>query len=186
MYEKHMQTIQTDRLSLSRSSPGFLIPLENVKRKNLSKRRWSYKFEPIIISFSLRKQPTFHYTTSGFPAKWRRKGTSAEIPWDDVSLPKSVLSAFDWSFLVVNLPQPIRSTTKTWVMTCRRSNFCTRSLDVIFAWKPVVTWLNVACFLFGGFISVAMSTPPSAVYNSDVDTLKNQAADNLFLNDDKV
>ena len=115
--------------------------------------------------------------TTGFPAKWRRKGTSTEIPSDDASLPKSVLSVFDWSCLVLNLIQPIRSTSKTWVMTCRRSNFCTRSSDVIFAWKPVVTWLNVGCLLLGGFISVAMSTPPSAVYNSDVDTLKNQAAD---------
>ena len=40
----------------------------------------------------------------------------------------------------------------------------------------MVTWLNVGCFLLGGFISVAMFTPPLAVYNSDVDTLKNQAA----------
>ena len=50
-------------------SPGFLIPLENVKRKNLSKRRWSYKFEPILISFSLRKPRTLHYANTGLISK---------------------------------------------------------------------------------------------------------------------
>ena len=69
--------------------------------------------------YSLRKQPTFGDTTTGFPAKRRltkERGNSILMTrhYPDLG------SASDFSRRVGNLTQPIRSTTQIWVVTCHQ------------------------------------------------------------------
>ena len=64
---------------------------------------------------SLRKQSTFGDATTGFPAKWRlrndyRNSILMTSHYNDLG------GASDWSCLVENLLQPIRSTTRIWVV----------------------------------------------------------------------
>ena len=64
---------------------------------------------------SLRKQPTFGDTTTGFPAKWHlrnecRNSTLMMHHYPDLG------SAFDWSCGMGNLIQPIISTSQIWVV----------------------------------------------------------------------
>ena len=65
---------------------------------------------------SLRKQPTFSDAATSFPTKWclrneRRNSILMTRHCPDLG------SASDWSCRVVNLIQPIRSTTQIWVVT---------------------------------------------------------------------
>ena len=81
--------------------------------------------------FSLRKQPTFRDSTTGFPAKWhlrneRRNSILMTRHYRDQ------ISASDWLCRERNLLQPIRSTTQTWVVTRHQfMEFCARYSDVI-------------------------------------------------------
>ena len=66
---------------------------------------------------SLRKQPTFGDTTTGFPAKWRLRDECRNSILMTRHYPYLV-SASDWSCRVgIFFFQPIRSTTQIWVVT---------------------------------------------------------------------
>ena len=57
-------------------------------------------------------------------------------------------SAFDWSFYMANLLQPIRGTIKIWVVTHHQQRNFYAFLRHHFAGKPaVMTSWNVGCFL---------------------------------------
>ena len=79
-------------------------PWRHVQTSNSSPKKLS--------ADSLRKQPTVRDATTGFPAKWllrneRRNSILMTCHYPDLG------SAFDWSYRVGNLLQPIRSTTQT-------------------------------------------------------------------------
>ena len=76
----------------------------------------------ILIWCSLRKQPTFCAASTGFPAKWRLRNERG----DSILITRYYLdlgSVSDWSWRVRNLPQPIRSTTQTWLVTHHQYGF---------------------------------------------------------------
>ena len=65
----------------------------------------------MFIIASLRKQPTFGDTSTGFPAKWcLRNSILMTRHYPDLG------GASDWSCCMGNLIQPIRSTTQIWVV----------------------------------------------------------------------
>ena len=70
----------------------------------------------ILIWCSLRKQPTFRDASTGFPAKWRLRNERRDSILITRYYP-DLGSVSDWSWRVRNLPQPIRSTTQTWLVT---------------------------------------------------------------------
>ena len=69
----------------------------------------------VLIFFSLRKQPTFGGATTGFPAKWRLRNERRNSILVTCHYPDQG-SASDWSCLVGNLIQPIRSTIQVCVV----------------------------------------------------------------------
>ena len=76
----------------------------------------------ILIWCSLTKQPTFYAASTGFPAKWRLRNERR----DSVLLTRyypDLGSVSDRSWRVRNLPQPIRSTTQTWLVTHHQYGF---------------------------------------------------------------
>ena len=66
----------------------------------------------------LRKRTTLRDGTNGFPAKWRLRNKCRNSILMTRHYP-DLGTAPDWSFRVWNLPQPIRSTTQIWVVTCQ-------------------------------------------------------------------
>ena len=65
---------------------------------------------------SLRKQPTFHDTNTGFPAKWhlrneRRNSILMARHYPDLG------RASDWLKQISHVARPIRSTTQNWIVT---------------------------------------------------------------------
>ena len=76
---------------------------------------------------SMRKQPIFRDTTTGFPLKWRRRkmrrNSTLMTCLNDVLLPRS-RSASDWSCQVANLLQPISSISQIWVVTRHQYRIC--------------------------------------------------------------
>ena len=62
---------------------------------------------------NLRTQPPFRNATTGFPAKWRLRKERRNSILMTRHYPDHLGSAFDWSYRVGNLLQPIRSTTQT-------------------------------------------------------------------------
>ena len=87
------------------------------------------------LCFSTRKQPTFGDATPGFATKWRLRNERGYSILMTRHYP-DLGSASDWSCLVGNFIQPIRSTTQIWLVTRRH-----------LAGKPVVSSPNVGCFL---------------------------------------
>ena len=65
---------------------------------------------------SMKKQPTFRDAITCFSAKWRLRKDCRNSILMVCHYPDQG-SAFDWSCRVVNLLQPIRSTTQIWVVT---------------------------------------------------------------------
>ena len=65
---------------------------------------------------SLRKQPTFGHTTTGFPAKWRPRNERRN-PILMTRHYSDLDRAAEWSCRLGNLIQPIRSTIQIWVVT---------------------------------------------------------------------
>ena len=110
----------------------------------------------ILTFHSLRKQLTFHHSTTDFPAKWclrnkRRNSILMVHEYTDLG------SASDWLKQISHAARPIRSTTQI----CDQSKvlprsvyWCTISMEFLrlflrrhFAGKPVVISQNVGCFL---------------------------------------
>ena len=92
-------------------------------------KSWPYLGpENVIFYTSLRKQPTFHDATTGFPAKKRLKNEFRNSIMMTCHHPEPG-SDSDRSYRVGNLIQPIRRTTQIWVET--PWNFCARFSDVI-------------------------------------------------------
>ena len=65
---------------------------------------------------SMKKQPTFRDATTFLPAKWRLRNDCRNSILMVCHYPDQG-SASDWLCRVVNLLQPIRSTTQIWVVT---------------------------------------------------------------------
>ena len=65
---------------------------------------------------SVRKQPTFGDTTTGFPVKWRLRSERSNSILMTRHYP-DLGSASDWLCHLGNLIQPIKSTTQIWVVT---------------------------------------------------------------------
>ena len=92
-------------------------------------KSWPYLSPKNVIFYtSLRKQPTFHDATTGFPAKKRLKNEFRNSIVTTCHHPE-LGSDSDRSYRVGNLIQPIRRTTQIWVET--PWNFCARFSDVI-------------------------------------------------------
>ena len=68
---------------------------------------------------SLRKQPTFHDATTGFPAKKRLKNEFRNSILMTCYHPE-LGSDSNWSYRVGNLLQPTGSTTQNYVVTCHQ------------------------------------------------------------------
>ena len=104
---------------------------------------------------SLRKQLTFDNTITGFPTKWHLKNErSAEIPyWCHATCHYPDLdSTSDWTRRVGNLIQPIRSTTKIWVVMRHQygiSAFVFDFSDII--WQGNQWWGRQMLAVFSGY-----------------------------------
>ena len=66
--------------------------------------------------FSLRKQPPFRDTTSGFPVKWRLRNERKNSILMTRHYP-DLGSASDWLKQTSRAARPIRRTTQFWVVT---------------------------------------------------------------------
>ena len=65
---------------------------------------------------SLRKQPTFHDTNTGFPAKWRLRNERRNSILMTRHYP-DLGRASDWLKQISHAARPIRSTTQIWIAT---------------------------------------------------------------------
>ena len=100
----------------------------------VKQKRW--EIYPTLHHLSLTKKPAIRETATGFPVKWllRNEHRNSIL----ITRHYQVLdSASDWSCCMRNLLQPIRSTTKIWVVT--RHQYAISAL-VMASWK-------VGCFL---------------------------------------
>ena len=70
----------------------------------------------VFLHFSLRKQPTFCDSTTGFPAKWRLRNERRNSILMTRHYP-DLDSASDWLNQISHAARPIRSTTQIWVVT---------------------------------------------------------------------
>ena len=113
-------------------SVGFrvLLPIYNpdlkvwihVSQSNVPLETWPSRRATFVMSLvrpgrgSLRKQPTFHDTNTGFPAKWqlrneRRNSILMARHYPDLGL------ASDWLKQISYAARPIRSTIQIWIVT---------------------------------------------------------------------
>ena len=95
-------------------------------RRNGTETVWSFS--------SLRKQPIFSDTRTGFPAKWslRKEGRNSILI---TRLYPDLGSASDFLYRVGNLLQAIRSTTQTWVVTRRQHGISDLISQTSFRWE---------------------------------------------------
>ena len=122
----------------------YLVFLVTIKKEQDGSKSSRY----VLYCLSLRKQLTFRYVTTGFPAKWRlRNECRNSILMTRHYLYPDLSSASDWSCRVGNLLQPIRSTPQIWVVTRHQYGISGPFLRRHFARKPEVGSLNVGCFL---------------------------------------
>ena len=75
--------------------------------------------ENLSVSLSLRKQPTFHNATKGFPVKWRLRNEHRNSVLMMHRYP-DLGSASDWLKQILPAVWPIRSTTEILAMTCHQ------------------------------------------------------------------
>ena len=100
----------------------------------------------IVTSISPTKQTTFRDTTGGVLAKWRRRRERRNSILMTRHYP-DLGNASDWSCLVGNLLQPIRSTTQIWV--AKRHQYGNSALisQTLFRKERPVASRNVVSFL---------------------------------------
>ena len=100
---------------------------------------------------SLRKQLTFDNTITGLPAKWRQRNKRKNSILMLHHYP-DLGSTSDWTCRVGNLIQPIRSTTKIWVVMRHQygiSAFVFDFSDII--WQGNQWWGRQMLAVFSGY-----------------------------------
>ena len=84
--------------------------------------------------FSPRKQPTFHYATTGFPAKWRLRNEGKNSLRMKCHHP-DLDSASDWLKQISRAARSIKSTTQIFVVTRRQYGIFARVSQTSFRGK---------------------------------------------------
>ena len=112
----------------------------------------------IWISPSLKKQPPFCNSTTGFHLKWhlrnkRRNSILITHHYPDLS------STSDWLKQISHTAWPTGSTTQIWLLTHHHYViFCARFSDFILAGKPLMASRNVRCFFRLDFSKLCLLT----------------------------
>ena len=114
----------------------YLVFLVTIKKEQDGSKSSRY----VLYCLSLRKQLTFRYITTGFPAKWRlRNECRNSILLTRHYLYPDLSSASDWSCRVGNLLQPIRSTPQIWVVTRHQYGISVEGNQAFFFFSPSTT-----------------------------------------------